>query len=345
MICPRCKQQLRFNQRSRRRCALCHREFVFEPRRSKFRLHDMRVRRLDEKLSGGGRWRYTTRQLWYAASRKPLAEGPKRRLGTGRVGVVLSSTFGLVIAGFLIVGFVRVFIHEILGLGSGGSVRDVGLVFVVLIYLLLVFFYVLRRGAQQVMPIPVGAFRDLVINRWAEVYGRPPPNLVDEQAFTPPRVDRPRVAVVCPDVSVLACLAANGVSNTFDAALSTAEVPPNVPVVLLHDASPKGIRFAQRARAALPGRLVVDAGLHVRLVMARPTMLRRREPFWTKKRDLPVTAAERAWLRWGLWSPIAAIKPAKLVAGVTRAIRRAEVLADPESRQAERIGFLSWPAS
>jgi hypothetical protein len=334
MICPNCNRAVGYKRRRGNGCAFCRAEFALEPRRNQLRLHDLRVRRLDKKLSDGGRWRYTTRQLWYAASRKLPTEGPRRLVLRWFTGPFFGSLF------------LVAFFHIISGWRYSDRWFAIWLAIVVPLYLLLIVFHRLRRRrAERIMPIPLEVFRDLVIHRWAKVYRRPPPNLVDERGFTPPRVDRPRVAVVCPDVSVLVCLAANGVSDKFAAVLSTGAVPPNVPVVLLHDASQDGIRFAASTRAALSGRIVVDAGLHVWQVMAKPGMLLRRERFRAKNRGLPVTAAEHAWLQRGLWSPIGATKPARLVAVLARAILQIEVLADPESRQAARTGYLSWPAS
>lgn len=335
MICPSCSRTLTYRQRGGRRCSLCRKDFALEPRDNPLRLHDMRVRRLAAKLGDNGRLRYTATQLWYAAARKKVAEGPGTPLnGCGC---------------FIFIGGVALLI--VLGATGAtsftGPAIAVGAVVVLAYTLLLTVRRSRRARAEVTMPISVDTFRDLLVVRWPQVHGGPPPGLVDDRRFAAPPVERPAVAVVCPSPSVLTCLAANGVPRTFAAVLANSPntVPPGVPVVVLHDASRAGVQFAAHARAALPGRVVLDAGLRVRTVMSKLTMLRLREEPGQPPRDLPLSPAERGWLAQGWWSPIAAVPPAPLLASVSRAIQRATAAADPDRRQAERLGFLSWPAS
>jgi hypothetical protein len=52
---------------------------------------------------------------------------------------------------------------------------------------------------------------------------------------------------------------------------------------------------------------------------------------------------EVEWLRQRWWSPIAAVRPRRLLAAVTKAAERAGA-ADADRRRARRVGFLTWPA-
>jgi hypothetical protein len=183
------------------------------------------------------------------------------------------------------------------------------------------------------------------------VYGGPPPGWVDEGTSSPPAyVEHPRSAVLCADRSVLACLAANDVARSRAMVLAERieQLPPEIPVIVLHDASVPGLLFADHARAALGARAVV-AGLAPRAVLANKSSLRLCEG-WQPRDDLArlrpgsLSQAEIDWLAEGFWSPIAAIPPAKLLAAVDRSVQRIEEMVDPDRRQALAIGFLTWPA-
>ncbi|HEV7652893.1 MAG TPA: hypothetical protein VGP26_32455 [Actinophytocola sp.] len=338
MICPHCSRNLLYKQRGRRRCTYCRQEFAFEPKTNKLHLHDMKIRKFAERLSDKNRLRYTVTQLWYGVARKQLADRPTPLAGCG---------CGLLLAGVVATGV----IIGLTGVDSGsvgGVVLGVAVVVVLAYVLIRMRRNRLRREAVIRPAVPLGEFRDLILRRWAEVYRGLPSSMIDEDMAVAPAVAHPRVALVCPDRSVLACLGANGVPQTFAMALamSAANLPPGVPVVVMHDASAEGCRFAAQVRAAVPGRVVVDAGLRPSAVMRKESLLRlRRKPFSPGElAGLPLTQPEVTWLAQGWWSPVAAIGPVPLLAAVTKAVQRAQAVADPEHRRAERLGFLTWPA-
>lgn len=338
MICPHCSRNLLYKQRGRRRCAYCKKHFAFEPKTNKLKLHDLKVRKLAERLSDANKLRYTVTQLWYGAVRKQLGETRTPLAGCGCF---------LVVGGLISIGALAG-----LGVVDSNTIGGVAVGVVVVVLLAFVLLTVVRGRLQreaEVRPaVPLGEFRDMILRGWAEVYRGLPASMIDEELATAPVVAHPRVALVCPDRSVLACLGANGVPQTFAMALTMtpAYLPPGVPVVVVHDASAEGCRFAAQVRAAAPGRVVVDAGLRPSAVLRKENMIRlRRKPFPPGElAGLPLTPAEVTWLAQGWWSPVAAIGPAPLLAAVVKAVQRAQAVADPEYRRAEQVGFLTWPA-
>ncbi|MEV5836525.1 hypothetical protein [Nocardia sp. NPDC052112] len=334
MICPHCNANLLRKQRGGRRCSACKREFALEPKESPLGLHDIRVRKLAERLGDGRGLRYTLMQLWYAAGRKKVPDEQrvfKRvRIGVG-VALVVVAIFlmasGAAPAGVVIALGAPVLVLAIVGMGAARP-------------------WFLRRATVP-MPVSYSTFRRDVVGRWTPIYAGLPPGAVDEGQVLPPPVDRPRFAALCPDRSVLACLVANNVSQTWAMALSDRidQLPPDVPVIVLHDASLRGIALAGRARAALGSRAVV-AGLSPRAVLANASALRLRE---SRPDDIaflraePLSEAEIEWLADGWWSPLAAVPPAKLLTALQRAVERIEDAGDPDRRRAREVGFLTWP--
>jgi hypothetical protein len=339
MNCPHCSRSLKGWQRRRRRCLYCREKFVFEPRVNELHLHDLKVRRLAGKLSDGGRLHYTVTQLWYAATRtratrvKTLTSAAgclsfyAALAGLAAVVGFFSDEPGWVI-GYLVVAGLAVVLINVRAAMTRSRER--------------------RGGPPPRMIMPLGEFRNEILRKWPEIYHALPNGMIDELRATAPAVARPRIALVCPDRAVLACLAANGVPEAFDMAftMTLGNVPPHIPVVVVHDASADGCRFAASVRASLPGRAVAVAGLHPRMVLRRPRMLRLRDS--SRPRGLAglgLTKEEHDWLAQGWWSPVAAIGPAQLIAAVSTAAGRALSATDPDHRQAERLGFLTWPAS
>ncbi|MFI6364760.1 hypothetical protein ACIBG0_18630 [Nocardia sp. NPDC050630] len=253
------------------------------------------MRKLAERLGDGRGLRYTLVQLWYAAGRKKVPDAArvfKRvRIGVG-VAIVVGTFFlmvsGAAPAGVVIPLAVLVSALAIVGIGAARP-------------------WFLRRATVR-MPVSYDMFRREVVGRWTPIYGGPPPGSVDEGQVRPPAIDRPRSAVLCPDRSVLACLAANNVAQTWSMALCARidQLPPEVPVIVLHDASPAGIAVAGKARVALGSRAVV-VGLSPRAVLANASALRLREPQPQDTAFLhgePLSAAEIEWLCEGWWSPV-----------------------------------------
>jgi hypothetical protein len=340
MICPHCSQNLLRRERGGRRCSKCHQPFALDPKISPLGLHDIRLRKLAERLGGGRGLRYTPVQLWYAAGRTRL----ERRTRFGGVRVVVT----LAVIGFAIAAGVR---HVLPAAAAVG----LALAALVLVHFAFRAVRALFPGPVRIrIPVQYEAFRKTVCEQWVSVYGEPPPGSVDERTPLPPPIPQPRYALLCPDRSVLTCLAANNVPHDRAMVLTDRieQLPQQVPVIVLHDASLPGLLFADHALTALRPR-AVSAGLAPRRVMAQkvpakksavrlgdgapsPDDLDRLRREW-------LSQAEIDWLTKGWWSPIAAITPAGLLAMVDRTVERIEDKVDPERRRARAIGFLTWP--
>lgn len=355
MICPHCHQSVRLRERTDRRCSKCRKPFAFEPKASPLRLHDLRVQKLAQRLSDEGKLRYTPMQLWYAAGRKVLRP-PRPAFNRARffvslaiAGVVFVATMsGVVVAGTRsgMPAGTAFFLAAVVAF----LIAAAALVFVIVALLAVWPQPRIRRMKPIRIPVDYNVFQHEVARRWASVYGGPPPGWVDERTPSPPAsVSHPRSALLCPDRSVLACLAANDVAGNRAMVLAERieQLPPGVPVIVLHDASVPGLLFADHARAQLGPRAVV-AGLAPRAVLASKSLLRLCEGLQPQEglarlQRGSLSQAEIDWLTEGFWSPIAAIPPAKLLAALDRSVGRTEEMADPDRRQARAIGFLTWP--
>ncbi|GAB1516560.1 hypothetical protein [Actinophytocola sp. KF-1] len=329
MICPHCAKSLLARQRTGSTCTYCKRRFAFDPKTNSLGLHDLKVRRHAERLTAGG-LSYTRRQLWYAVSRKKMSEPAQPLSGCG-CGTFVLLTILVVVFGVAVQP-------------SGDALAGVIIAAVVVLVAANIVFMVLRpvMAARREIEPPVSESRFLgMLTTWRDVYGTSPPGMID--TVPPAAVPQPAAALVCPDTTVLDCLVANGVPQRDKLALATnaAAVPPAVPVVLLHDASVPGLRFAAATRAALAGRVVVDAGLrpaHVLRGRGLPR-LRGTKVDAAQLHGLDLTREESGWLAAGWWSPVGAVPPAKLVSAVDRALTRV----DRDRSRAAEVGFMTWP--
>jgi hypothetical protein len=354
MICPHCRTSLLRKQRTRSRCSSCRRVFAFDPKTNRLKLHDLRFIALTRRLAGRGReglpdLRYTADQLRFAATRKVLAEGST---SSGWQGCAWMLAVPGLIAAVL--------------LAAAGGWAEGGVVFVGVAVVVggLVFghFATADRRRYPGAPVDRAAFAAMLA-RWQQVYGRPPGGLLPpgRSALVAPN-GPPRAVLVCPDADTVAFLAAAGLVQRHPvvlvadpAALDGRPSPAvidaaraGLPVLLLHDADPRGCLAAALLRAALPGARVVDAGLRPRVGRAVATALRVRPPDGLAERlraaGTDLDADELSWLADGCVVPLAAVLPARLLAGVERAVRRATT-ADPDRARARAVGFLTAPGA
>lgn len=364
VICPQCEKSLRLRERGGRTCSFCKRTFALEPKDNTLHLHDVRMRKLIEKLGNGEGLRYTPTQLWYAAARNHT---PTEAVAYGAVAtcaVVFSAFILLVVSGSS--GFDPDVVRPAIAVGLA--------VLVLTLVMTARATWRAKRNGRVEVPMSLDMFRTAIIGRWVAVYGAPPTGLTDEGRAQYPVVPGvggpgPRLVLLCPDRTVLAFLALNGVHETHSLALvrsvdqlRTISAGPTeaggrggpgaagVVGIVLHDASPAGLAFASAARAALDGRAVV-AGMLPRTVLDKAGAVRLRKPLGPGDLDAirmsssALTAEEADWLTRGWWSPLAAVPPAKLLAVVARAMERAEGLADPDRGRAQQVGFLTWPTA
>jgi hypothetical protein len=337
VICPHCNQNVLRKERTGRRCSKCRKAFALEPKESPFGMHDARMHKLAEQLADGRGLAYTSTQLWYAAGRKKLPD-PRSR--------VTGIRWGLSVPIVIIFFFTMV---------SGALPPLVGvLLAVVSVVAVQILVSALRKSimdsVQIRIPVDYKTFQREVPQRWVSVYGFPPPGSVDESLALPPPVPQPRFVVLCPERSVLTCLAANDATRRHDLLLVQRidQVPPQIPVILLHDASLPALYFAEQVRTRLAPRPVLNQ-MMPRTVLGKGALLRLRaapptpEELAAAPRNV-LSQEEFDWLAEGRWSPIAALPPARLLAMVDKAVDRIEQATDPDRRRARAVGFLTWPA-
>ncbi|MCF8610503.1 hypothetical protein L5G28_10105 [Gordonia sp. HY285] len=346
MICPHCRADVRYRDRPDHTCSQCKREFALDPKTAPYRLHDLRVLRLADKLSTDAHLHFTYEQLRYAAGKRTLEtsiESGWRIAFWGTAGALLFLTLtpGLPLA--LAVG------PSATDLSEGTLVTWLFTVSACLIALSMVINGLRRpsmlRNYRIDMDDSLEDFAATVEDRWQSVYGTTIPGLVDERRAGIEHAASPRYAVLCPSRSVLVCLSWNGIVRDRDLipVSHPDQVPPNIPVLVIHDASPEGLGLVAEARRRF-GPRAVDVGLSPQTAMsAEPPRLWLRTPTLsndaaaTLPSDLP--DAERAWLETGWWTPVSAVPPRRLIAAVNRAIDRFE----PGTAEARTVGFLTWP--
>lgn len=370
MKCPHCATELRYRERGRRRCSTCKREFACEPKQNPLALTDTRMQTTAGKLSANGTLFYTPDQLLYALSRQTLA---KRRTATGCLvpALVGSLFFGIIV-----------------GLTSGSGLA--GLAAVLLLIGVGVLSEYFRREQHKHPRLPMGSdsFQAKILNRWQQIYGALPPGLLSANELTglTKSTAQPqplRAVLACPEPDILVCLRANGLVEQLGLALLPAQAPrndaeaaivaalradPQLPLLVLHDASPAGCLLATGLPATLglsSDQRVVDIGLHPRQAIEHGTLRLGAAPngellAQLKSRaaqaDIPtqphLSSDELKWLEAGNYSPLLGLPAARLLKLVRAAVRRTvgdsslRATADPEQhaqRAAQAVGFMSWP--
>lgn len=346
MICPHCSANLLRKQRSMHTCSTCGRTFALEPKANSLHLHDLRVRKLAEVLADPGRagsppLRYTADQLRMAASRQILANPDRSSGWLGCAGtVMIFGTVGGFMALIAQIGqlFVAVFLF----------------VFWVVVICLIGHVATARRRRLPGEPMSASAFRLWVLDRWVEVYGGPPPGLLPPRPVVDVLPPGPPAALLyCPDPGTVDFLAASRIVENRGVALIVQgrEWPPTallaadraLPVLVLHHADAAGCLAVPRLRAVLPpGTRVIDAGLRPRAAerIGPPVRLPPDRSLLSElARTGSLDASERAWLARGNTFPLAAVRPARLLAAVERALPQG----DPAEERAEAVGFMAWP--
>ncbi|MGR4878251.1 hypothetical protein ACIPUC_02285 [Streptomyces sp. LARHCF249] len=343
MICPNCERNLLRKERTGNICSHCKRPYALDPKTNSLRLSDLRVRRITTELTDNGRIRVTPGQLWYALSRKRIREA---EFAPGCAGGAL---FGGVLFGFWgIFGGIPFMLY----LAAALLATALGIVTARL-----------RGAGRGIPPMTRAAFRTEALGEWLRVYGSLPPGVVDDigrpwsrPADAPP----PHAVVVCPDPSIAAFLAADGLPERHGIALVkdpghvTAllpALPPRGPVLVLHDADAPGELLLRRLRESLPGRPVVDAGVSLRTVHGVPKAVAYRDPdrkpTAEEMRRLTAlgefTPEQLKWLAQGWRFPLVGLPPARLLAVLDRRAEQIGRSLDTERRHAADVGFMTWP--
>jgi hypothetical protein len=366
MICPHCQANLLYREREGNRCAKCKRVFALEPKANPLHLHDLRFRRLNDKLSEGDTLYYTVPQLLYQASRKQLE--------------VKKAPYGCMVGGLVLASFF-IFLSLNSTIGTPISLMVIGVVLALGWWLL-----VLPAGhpARYLkLPMDLRWFEREVLARWAQVYGVLPPKLLDSRKRESlpdhqPPPDQMRAALACPEPAVLDCLRANGLPERFsvgalpttppftqaeEGTLKTLRTRSDIPLLILHDASVPGVLLPQTVKQTLglsDHHRIIDLGLRPNQVIqynlmrlgAKPSagQLKRLEQQIITSKVLPgqVTLSREAfdWLKLGYTSPILALTPNRLIKIVTGALERVQQGAAPiptPEQQVQALGYMSWP--
>ncbi|WP_040796576.1 hypothetical protein [Nocardia higoensis] len=334
VICPNCRTNLLRKERTGRRCSRCHKTFALEPKEDHFGMHDERMRRLVDKLRDDQDLRYTGRQLYYAAGRKHLPSPTATWVTT------------FITLGFVVLVLSIICVAAIDAVPAKIGAPGIGLALLALtVLMVLVRPWFISRATVR-MTRGYRDFRSGVIDVWRKHYGAGPPGMIPDD-LPLPAVPRPRLALLCPDRATLTCLAANDAAGAWGMALCERieQLPPAVPVLILHDAAVPGVDYANRVRASL-GPRAVPIGLTPAMVRKAASVTKLRERAEPDARLPPSwTEDDRQWLREGWWTPLSALPPARLLGVVRRGVDRIEVSADPERRTARQVGFLTWPSS
>lgn len=367
MKCPHCGVALLRGEPSNLRCYRCQHVVALDPQANTLGLDDLRFQQLAAQLSRDGQLRYTAAQLHhYASQQAMLAQQPPPAS-------LLVVSLCALLSGMLV--------------GTRMSVLAGAVVALLALALGLVLHAWVRPPRAMRLPISLEQFQREVIGRWQKVHGGLPLGLIDSRLlrslqYNQPAPEQMRAVLACPERAILDCLRANGLPARLglglvptappftpaeQATLATLQARPQLPLLLLHDASPVGCLLAWNVVQALgvqAGQVVYDLGLHprqaidhrlLRLYAASSVelmgLLRQHNSLHSPPTAL--STAELDWLAQGWCSPILAIPPARLIHVVTRAVERAtqslpqgDTPLDPEQHarlQARAVGFMTWP--
>jgi hypothetical protein len=254
-----------------------------------------------------------------------------------------------------VVGLVVTFVLSVVEGAAAGGVAAV----LLLVALTAIVLGHVRTADRRRYPGAVVSHQEFAatLRRWQQVYGEPPRGLLPPgRSGTVGPSGPPRAVLVCTDDDVVAFLAAAGLVERHPvllvadpAALDGHPSRPVVdaaraglPVLVLHDADPRGCLAVPLLRAALPGVRVVDAGLRPRIGLAASPPLRVRPPDELVERlraaGTDLDADELTRLAEGQVVPVAAVRPVRLLRAVERLVAR-ETMDDHD--RARAIGFLS----
>ncbi|MGB9632112.1 MAG: ABC transporter permease [Chloroflexaceae bacterium] len=379
MKCPHCLKELNYRERRGRQCPKCKQKFALEPRDNRLGLTDLNLPRLAERLSGKGVYRYTSLQLGHAAVLRRYKSQPakiypwptsRRSLRTAIiifllvVGLMLLMPAGLIAyLGIVDLGVAACFMSLCLSIGIllGLSIAD--------------------AYRHPISKYNLENFEHKYISPWENMYAPLPGRITSQEMELLGQVQIPstqvRAVVVSPVDDVLSCLHANGLPQRLGLVLINPDRPltdemqtliafvrqhPQVPMLLLHDASISGclLPYLLRDRWELtPRHQVIDLGLRPRHVqrLRLPWTFVGRTPkalidlleYEVQRQDvLALEQDELKWLREGPVASVLFIPPARLIKVVTRAVERIEQRApqvvDAETQaRARAIGFMTWP--
>jgi hypothetical protein len=341
MKCIHCGRVSRLRERTDGRCPGCRHRFAFDPEARPAAGTDAEFQDAIDRVSGGGRLRFTVRHLWLAVNGESTIPPPPRSSESYMVPLaVVLALPGAVMAmlpdmgGMLIMSFLGGAAGAAMGWGVAETERE--------------------RYADRIRPrLPFDVFLSGQLRWWREVHGDIP-GLLDpgdtDAAAEPPQVPADTAAfdraVVTDRWGMARMLVANGFhlehkcavlsrdgypAGGADTIKETLRRNPRLTVFALHDASPEGCQLPLDLRAPEwfpdPSVRVVDLGMRPETVMRLklPWIPGKPVPGWTLPPRLNglLSYHEQRWLAAGNVYELAALPPAQLMRAVSAGIAAA----------------------
>lgn len=331
MKCIHCGKVSRLRERADGRCPGCGHRFAFDPEARPAAGTDAEFQDAIDRVSDGGRLRFTIRQLWLAVNGKSTIPPPPRSSESYTV------PFAVVLA---LPGAVMAMLPDMGGMvmmaivgGAAGAALGWG-----------AFRTEVERYADRIRPrLPFEVFLGGQLRWWREVHGDIPGLLNPgdtDAAAEPPQVPGDMAAwdraVVTDRWGMARMLVANGFHLEHECAvLSRDGYPagiadtikealrrnPRLTVFALHDASPEGCQLPLDLREPEwfpdPAVRVVDLGMRPETVMRfkLPWIPGKPVPGWTLPPRLAHLLAydDQRWLAAGNVYELAALSPAQLM--------------------------------
>lgn len=368
MICPHCQADIRRKERYGRRCSRCRQEFALEPKENPLRLHDIRFQKIIDRISQEGQLFYTPAQLLHVSSQKTVTTAN-------------APGCGCIFTALIVGGFTLFFVmgSDFPVLGSLPTPVQFGLGLAALLLILafaIARTYDMRRPWVYLkLPMTLKDFEAQIIDRWQRIYEPAIPGLMDEAAQQAARTRQPAVSdlkavLVSPATDILLCLQANGLAEelglgmlsvrvneftpTEQTILNALQQNPELPVFVLHSASPGGLLAAARIRSLFKlteAHRVHDLALHPKQVQENNLMRLGAKPEEKELSQLRQQAGpslgneDITWLQKGYYGPILGLRPARLIKIIRAAIeKRAPAFAESPETKAKAVGFMTWPS-
>lgn len=316
MICPHCRENVRYRERSNNTCLKCNKRFAFDPKTHPLLLSDSYFSNAIEKISSYNKFFFTKDQLRFILSKKKW----KKTLSPY-----------LLILPMIITTIIASIFYASLG---------------ILVFLFWVIFLIVKIRARKRISLPdAGDFNYGVLGQWKSVYGNFPDKLILDYSVSN-RIDPNAEGILlCEDDQTAVCLKANqvvpnlAIITNVDLLNDLLRKNNKLPVFVLHNASSNGYHFYEKVKQQFGSQTkVVDIGLRPQSIMNK---------FWDvgENNDFSgLTAEENKWLSSGFYTPLFVLKPEKLIQYVTKQIqsRTKTGLAENVEQKARAVGFMTW---
>lgn len=338
MICPHCKTDIKYKERSYNTCSNCKKEFAFEPKTHPLQITDKYFSNVVEKLSYQGKLFYTSEQLQFAVSQKKLKSG--------------SNTLGLIVLA-IITTFISLIISIPFLPNVAGQNVLIG-IFILLIpiavffvWLIVIVRTIIRNNTHICLPQSVADFKDSVTYRWKGVYGKFPQNLIMGNPQNASNNYNLRGILFCETKEIAEFFIANQLNIKYGLSIFTdfsSQIPDNLPIYVLHDASSEGWAFFEKVKQLYaPQRQVIDIGLRPNSVM-NSKLMKLRQPNFANNQFSSLSQEEIQWFKQGYYTPLFVLRPFQLIQYLDKQFKRKgkQIAVDTPEKQAQAIGFMTW---